>query len=43
MSSIGSSVCSSHATKSVSTTTAIANAPSVTGAPQPLSGASMSP
>jgi hypothetical protein len=42
MSSIGSSTWSSHITKRVRTTAEITNAPSVIGAPQPLSGASMS-
>ena len=43
MSSMGYVAWSSHSTKSVSTTTAIANAPIVTGATHPLSGASMNP
>ena len=43
MSSIGSDVWRSHSTKTVSTTAATANAPSVIGAVHPLSGASMSP
>ena len=43
MSSIGSSTCSSQATKSASTTTAIANAPSVPLLAHPLSGAWIRP
>src|SRR5436305_13708210 len=43
MSSIGSRECSSQATKSASTTPAIANETSVVGLPQPFPGASMSP
>ena len=43
MSSMGDFVWSSQSTKSVSTTTAVANAAIVTGATQPLSGASMKP
>ena len=43
MSSIGSSTCSSQATKSASTTTATAKAPSVPVLAHPLSGAWIRP
>ena len=42
MSSMGTSVCSSHSTNIASTTNETTNAPTVCGAPHPLSGAWMS-
>src|SRR3954470_4804626 len=43
MSSMGSSVCSSHHPNTARNSPAMANAPSVTGAPHPCSGAWINP